>query len=58
MPPMLVVKRKMNAITISWAPNYVFPSLANDTHIMGLLNEITFVDALPSSLIDSNVGLG
>jgi len=26
--------------TIAQAPNYVFPSLMNDTHIMGLMNEI------------------
>jgi hypothetical protein len=27
--------------TIVQAPSYIFPSLANDTHIMGLMNEIT-----------------
>jgi hypothetical protein len=27
--------------TIVWAPNCVFPSLANDTHIVGPMNEIT-----------------
>jgi len=27
--------------TIAWAPNYIFPSQVDDTHIMGLLNEIT-----------------
>ncbi len=27
--------------TITWASNYVFPSLTNDTHIMGPMNEIT-----------------
>ncbi len=27
--------------TIAWAPNYVFPSLIDDTHIVGLMNEIT-----------------
>jgi hypothetical protein len=29
--------------TIARAPNRVFPSLANDTHIMGPLNEVTHV---------------
>jgi hypothetical protein len=29
--------------TIAWAHNYVFPSLANDTRIMGLMSEITHV---------------
>jgi hypothetical protein len=23
-------------------PNYIFPSLADDTHIVGLMNEITY----------------
>ncbi len=27
--------------TIVQAPNYIFPSLANDTHIVGPMNEIT-----------------
>ncbi len=27
--------------TIAWAPNYVFPSLVDDTHIAGLMSEIT-----------------
>ncbi len=27
--------------TITWAPSYVFPSLTDDTHIMGPLSEIT-----------------
>jgi hypothetical protein len=27
--------------TIMWAPSYVFPSLKDDTHIMGPLSEIT-----------------
>jgi hypothetical protein len=27
--------------TIMWAPNYIFPSLTNDTHIVGLMSEIT-----------------
>ncbi len=27
--------------TIVWAPNCIFPSLTNDTHIMGPLSEIT-----------------
>ncbi len=27
--------------TIMQAPNYIFPSLANDTHIVGFMNEIT-----------------
>jgi hypothetical protein len=26
--------------TIVWAPNYVFPSLVDDTHIMGLMSKI------------------
>jgi len=26
--------------TITWAPNYVFPSLTNDTHIVGPMSEI------------------
>jgi hypothetical protein len=29
--------------TIMWAPNYVFPSLADDTHIVRPLSEITRV---------------
>jgi hypothetical protein len=29
--------------TTVWAPNCVFPSLANDTHILGLMGEIIFV---------------
>jgi len=29
--------------TITWAPNYIFPSLADDTHIVGPLSEITRV---------------
>jgi hypothetical protein len=28
--------------TIVQAPKYIFPSLANDTHIMGPMNEITY----------------
>jgi len=27
--------------TIAQAPNYIFPSLIDDIHIMGLMNEIT-----------------
>jgi hypothetical protein len=27
--------------TIAWAPNYIFPSLANNIHIVGLMSEIT-----------------
>jgi hypothetical protein len=27
--------------TITWAPSWVFPSLTNDNHIMGPMNEIT-----------------
>ncbi len=27
--------------TIMWAPNYVFPSLVDDTHIVGPMSEIT-----------------
>jgi hypothetical protein len=28
--------------TIMWAPVWVFPSLTNDTHIVGPLSEITY----------------
>jgi hypothetical protein len=37
--------------TIVRAPNYVFPSLANDTHIVGPMNEITYAfDQLSTQL--------
>jgi hypothetical protein len=29
--------------TIMWAPSYIFPSLVDNTHIMGPMNEITYV---------------
>jgi hypothetical protein len=28
--------------TIAWTPNYVFPSLMDNTNIMGLVNEVVF----------------
>jgi hypothetical protein len=37
--------------TIMQAPNYIFPSLANDTHIVGPMSEITHTfDHLSTSL--------
>jgi len=42
--------------TIAWAPNCVFPSLANNTHIVGPMNELSYTfDHLSNQL--AQVGL-